>query len=91
MGGRLAMKNRTNQLKKVYDAFFEQTITMKEADKISGIMRESICWYCKELRESNRLFKVGKRLCSVTKHRATTYTTNPDNAPFDNQFKLFQV
>ncbi len=84
------MKSRTVQLKKVHDAFFNQSLTMKEADVLTGVMRENICWYCKELGESNRLHKEGKRLCSITNHRATTYTTNPLLKPKDNQFNLFE-
>jgi hypothetical protein len=36
---------RLVQLKKVFDTYHSQPQTMKECDRKSGIMRESICWY----------------------------------------------
>lgn len=84
------MKNRTTQLQKVYDTFYQQPLTMKEADGVSGIMRESICRYCKVLKERNQLHVAGKRLCSVTQHMATLYTSNYELLPPSRQLKLFR-
>ena len=78
-----------NQRKIVYQSFFENPQTMKEVDKSTGIMRENICWHCRELRKQNLLFKTRKRLCKITKHRATEWTTNPNLVPTDIQLNLF--
>lgn len=81
---------RIKELNLVYDAFFNKPLTMKEVDKLTGVMRESICWYCKALRESNRLYKVRKRRCTVTKYNDVwEWTTNPDLKPENNQLELF--
>ncbi|MBK9671952.1 MAG: hypothetical protein IPO70_06810 [Bacteroidetes bacterium] len=79
----------TDQLNKVYWAFFENPKTMKEADKFTGVMRENICRYCRTLRLQGKLYKVCKRVCAVTKHKAIAWTTNPDLIPPSNQLKLF--
>jgi hypothetical protein len=77
-----------DQFKRVFDAFFEEPRTMKEADKITGIMRENICWYCRTLRKQNSLYPIRKRLCTVTKHRATEFTTDPAKVPTNPQLKF---
>ena len=79
----------TDQLNKVYWAFYENPKTMKEADKFTGVMRENICWYCRTLRKQERLFKIGKKICNVTKHPAAVWTTNPALVPKSNQLQLF--
>lgn len=78
-----------NQLAKVYNAFFEQPKTMKEVDLEVGVMRENICWYCRTLRKQERLFAIRKRICGITKHRATEWTTNPELVPPPIQLNLF--
>lgn len=84
-------KKRERQLKRVYKAFYNSPKTMKEADKATGVMRENICWYCRELRKSNKLYLVGRRLCSITKHEANVYTTNPALVPAKAQLELFEL
>lgn len=78
----------SDQLTRVYDSFFNEPQTMKEVDRATGIMRENICRYCRVLRKDNRLYPIRKRLCRVTKHRATEYTTDPAKAPNNPQLKL---
>jgi hypothetical protein len=86
--GRGKVNDYRDQLSRVYDAFFDAPMTMKEADKFCGVMRESICRYVRTLRLSRRIKLIGKRYCKVTKHLAGVYTTNPDFFPIDPQFKL---
>lgn len=78
----------TDQFHRVHMAFFEQPRTMKEADKVTGVMRENICWYCRTLRKENSLYPIRKRFCTVTKHWATEYTTDPAKVPNNPQLKL---
>ena len=83
-------KKRETQAKKVYASFYESPKTMKEVDAETGIMRENICRFCSDLRDQGRLYEVGERLCRITKHLATVYTTNPDLTPESSQTKLFE-
>jgi|TARA_R110000744_G_scaffold31407_1_gene73872 hypothetical protein len=84
-------ETRATQLKTVYDVFFNTPMTMKECSTLTGIMRENICWYCRDFRKLNQLFIVGKKICSITKRVGVNiYTTNPKFAPEDKQLHLFQ-
>lgn len=77
-----------DQISRVYEAFYFAPMTMKEADKFCGVMRENICWYVRDLKHSDRIRLIGKRYCRVTKHLAGIYTTNPELFPTDPQLKL---
>ncbi len=78
------------QLERVHKAFYAKPMTMKEADRLTGIMRENICRHCRSLRLAGRLFAIRKRRCSVTGYpHVTEWTTNPNLAPKSNQLKLF--
>lgn len=77
-----------DQLSRVFNAFSSAPMTMKEADKFCGVMRENICWYVRDLKEAGAIALIGKRYCNVTKHWAGVYTTNPNLFPIDPQLKL---
>ena len=78
------------QMAKVYKAFTEKPMTMKEADVCTGVMRENICRYVKELLEQRLIAILRKRKCTVTGYpNVTEYTCNPDLFPQSNQLKMF--
>ena len=80
-----------DQLKSVFNAFFEYPKTMKEVDAETKIMRENICRYVSTLRNENRISLVGYRKCNITGNpKVGIYTTNPDLFPKSNQLELFQ-
>ncbi|RXP46873.1 hypothetical protein EC396_13415 [Lutibacter sp. HS1-25] len=82
--------NKKDQLKKVFNAFFDNPKTMKEVDIYTGVMRENICRYVCALRQKNKIALVGYRKCKITgKYKVGTYTTNPDLFPRSNQLKMF--
>ncbi|HLF51061.1 hypothetical protein [Flavobacterium sp.] len=79
-----------DQVKKVFNAFFENPKTMKEADIYTGVMRENICRYVRTFRDENRIELIGYRKCKITGHnKVGIYTTNPDLFPKSNQLKMF--
>jgi hypothetical protein len=78
-----------HQKRIVFQSFYNAPKTMKECDKEVGIMRESICWFCRDFRKAKTLYVVGKKYCSITKHRANVYTTNPALSLISSQIKLF--
>jgi len=83
-------KNKDTQLSLVYYAFYSEPKTMKEVDLEIGIMRESICWYCRTLRLNNKLYPVSRRQCKVTRYPdVITWTSNPDLVPPSSQLILF--
>jgi hypothetical protein len=82
---------KIDQLKAVFQSFFDSPKTMKEADADSGIMRENICRYVRTFRQSKSIVVLRKRYCKVTKHLANEYTTNPDLFPKPIQLTLFEI
>jgi hypothetical protein len=67
--------NTHDQLKKVFNAFYEYPKTMKEVST---------------LRNANQISLVGYRKCRITGHnKVGTYTTNPQLFPKSNQLELF--
>ena len=82
-------KHFKDQFKTVFQEFFKQPLTMKQVSVKTGIDRANICWYCRDLRKSERIAGVKKGICPITKHRATYWTTNPEFFPTTNQLSLF--
>lgn len=79
-----------NQMKKVFNAFFESPKTMLEVDAETNIERANICRYVGTLKLENRIALIGFRKCKVTGHNHVgTYTTNPEMFPKSNQYKMF--
>ena len=79
----------TDQLNVIFNAFFESPKTMKEVDKETGVMRESICRRVKTLRIQRKIFLLGYRKCKITGRKAGIYTTDPALIPKSNQLELF--
>lgn len=82
-------QGKCNQFKKTFEGFFSQPQTMKELSVTIGIDRANICRYCRKMRKAGMIAVVKKTYCSITKHRANKYTTNPDLFPNSSQLKLF--
>ncbi|MBO0592930.1 hypothetical protein I2486_16115 [Cellulophaga sp. E16_2] len=78
------------QKRLVLDALREKSMTMKELDIHTGVMRENICRYVSELIQMGLIAIRRKRKCSVTGHsNVNEYTGNPDLFPKCNQLNLF--
>ena len=85
----MKLDNRETQLRAVYNAFYEEPRTMKEVFIHTGVLREFVCWYCRELRLNNSLFFVKKRRCTITNQLVNEYSTNEDFKPIQSQLELF--
>lgn len=78
------------QLQKVYKAFMERPMTMKEADVYTGVMRENICRYVDTLLNQERIAIRRKRRCNITGYPSVNeYTGDPKLFPRSNQLKMF--
>jgi hypothetical protein len=80
-----------NQFLRAFEAFLRQPQTMKEVSVATGIDRANICRYCRLMRRSGTIAIVKKTYCSITKHLANKYTTNPDSFPLNQQLSLFDA
>jgi hypothetical protein len=82
--------NKPEQLKSIFNAFYEYPKTMKEVDAETNIMRENICRHVSTLRNENCISLVGYRKCKVTGfNKVGIYSTNPELFPKSNQLELF--
>jgi hypothetical protein len=78
------------QIKVVFKAFYEKPRTMKEVFIHTGILREFVCWHCRELRLSGHLHFLKKRKCTITGEWVKEFTTNEKFIPeFPKQLKMF--
>jgi len=83
-------QDKNTQLQAVYKALYERPCTMKEVFVKTGVLREFVCWYCRELRLAGRLYLLKKRKCSITGEVVKEFTTNEKFVPeFPKQLKLF--
>jgi hypothetical protein len=83
-------QDEDTQLQVVFRAFYEKPRTMKEVFNRTGILREFICWYCRQLRNTGRLYFIKKRKCSITGEWVKEFTTNEKFVPeCTKQYKLF--
>ena len=55
----------------------------------TGIPQKNICRYKRDLEKAGRLWEIEKKLCKQTGFKAWYLTTNPEQAPFNNQLNLF--
>ncbi len=78
-----------SQFKETFEGFFKQPLTMKELSVLYGIDRANICRYCRIMRNNGTIAIFKKAYCSITKHLANKYTTNPELFPNNLQGKLF--
>jgi len=70
------------QMKRVFTAFYSNPKTMLMVSIETGILRANICRYVAIWEKENRIKEVQKGICSISKHGAGFYTTDPE---------LFQV
>ena len=58
----------------------------------TGILQKNACRHKRQLEESNLLWKLYEKRCSITKRKVAWLTTNPELVPniFDSQLNLFK-
>jgi hypothetical protein len=82
-------KKFIDQFSEVYKGFFEQPQSMKMLSIRLKIDRANICWFCRDLRKSNKIDIAKKGVCKITNRVVNFYTTNPDLFQQSNQLKMF--
>lgn len=69
---------RLIQAKAVFKYWQHTPSTMLECAIATGILRANICRYVDDFRDAGTIFYLGKKTCSISKHKAGEYTTNPE-------------
>tara|TARA_R110000737_G_scaffold252877_1_gene262271 strand:+ start:99 stop:404 length:306 start_codon:yes stop_codon:yes gene_type:complete len=82
-------KKFIDQFSEVYKGFLEQPQSMKMLSEKLKIDRANICWFCRDLRKSNKIDIAKKGVCKITNRVVNFYTTNPDLFQQSNQLKMF--
>ena len=77
------------QTEKTFQAFRERPKTMMEVSVETGILRSNICRYVAHFRKRNEIAEVKKGRCSITKHQATFFSTDPKYFKPVTQSSLF--
>lgn len=81
--------NHKTQLKTIFHFLQKHIATASMITAETGIPQKNICRYKRDLEKAGRLWEIEKKLCKHTGFKAWYLTTNPENAPFNNQLKLF--
>ncbi|RXG21249.1 hypothetical protein [Leeuwenhoekiella marinoflava] len=81
-------KTHATQLKTIFQYLQNHSATASMITEATGIPQKNICRYKRDLEKAGRLWELEKRLCKTTGFRAWYLTTNPNNAPFNNQLSL---
>jgi hypothetical protein len=79
-----------NQLKTIFHYLQSKVATASMVADETGIPQKNICRFKRDLELSGRLWEVEKKHCKKTGFRAWYLTTNPENAPSNNQLNLFE-
>ncbi len=82
-------KDFKTQLKTIFKFLQEHIATASMVSAETGVPQKNICRYKRDLEKAGQLWETEKKLCKETGFRAWYLTTNPDNAPFNNQLKMF--
>ena len=78
-----------SQLKTIFQYLQEHIATASMVSAATGIPQKNITRYKRDLEKAGRLWEIEKKLCKQTGFKAWYLTTNPEQAPFNNQLNLF--
>jgi hypothetical protein len=82
-------KEFRNQLKTIFQYLQKHIATASMVSAMTGVPQKNICRYKRDLEKLGQLWETEKKLCKQTGFRAWYLTTNPNNAPLNNQLKMF--
>lgn len=77
------------QLKTIFQYLQKYIATASMVSAATGIPQKNICRYKRDLEKAGRLWEIEKKICKQTGFKAWYLTTNPEQAPFNNQLNLF--
>lgn len=79
------------QYEVTYNELRKRPQTMLEVSTKTGILRANVCRYVSKMREGGLVEVVYHDVCSISKHPANHYTTDPELFPPKDQLTLFEV
>ena len=82
-------KGFNTQLQTIFYFLQDHVATASMVSADTGVPQKCITRYKRDLEKAGRLWEIEKKLYKKTGFKAWYLTTNPNNAPFDNQLKMF--
>jgi len=82
-------KGFKTQLKTIFQYLQEHIATASMVSAATGIPQKNITRFKRDLEKAGQLWEIEKKLCKQTGFKAWYLTTNPEQAPFNNQLNLF--
>lgn len=82
-------KDFRTQLKTIFQYLQKHIATASMVSAATGVPQKCITRYKRDLEKVGQLWEIEKKLCKQTGFRAWYLTTNPNNAPLNNQLKMF--
>lgn len=82
-------KGFRSQLKTIFHYLQNHIATASMVSDGTGVPHMNICRYKRDLEGLGMLWEIEKKLCKHTGFKAWYLSTNPDNAVFNNQLKMF--
>lgn len=80
--------DRNTQLKTIFQYLRDHVATASMVEEATGVHQKCITRYKRDLEKAGRLWEVKRDYCKRTGFKAWFLTTNPDNNPDNNQFRL---
>lgn len=78
-----------SQKKTIFQFLQNNNATASMVSAATGIPQKNICRFKRDLEKVGRLWEIEKKLCKQTGFKAWYLTTNPEQAPFNNQLNIF--
>jgi hypothetical protein len=82
-------KNKLTQLQTIFQYLTNHIATASMVSVATGVPQKNICRYKRDLEKNGLIWEIEKKLCKHTSFKAWYLTTNPNNAPSNNQLTLF--
>jgi predicted transcriptional regulator len=85
------IKEIKSQLQTIFQYLQTHNSTASMVTAATGVPQKNITRYKRDLEKAGLLWEIEKKKCKCTGFKAWYLTTNPKNAPFNNQLNLFKL
>lgn len=87
--GQYKGKGYRSQKETIFHYLQENIASASMVSEATGVPQKNICRIKRDLEKEGRLWELEKKFCKQTGFRSWYLTTNPDKAPNQIQYKLF--
>tara|TARA_B110000240_G_C13475443_1_gene442821 strand:+ start:805 stop:1125 length:321 start_codon:yes stop_codon:yes gene_type:complete len=80
--------SKSTQLITIFTYLQDNTATVSMVCEATGIPQKNFCRFKRDLEKNGKLWEIEKKYCKKTGFKAWYLTTNQENAPSINQYKM---